>query len=182
MIKTFNSDKAKQLARSNGISLDQIYTHRDDGRVTTDNVKCAILKKHNTGLMVKLKVEVSGIKPTGRNMVLLKKWFKEHSPSAAYVVDVSDIKVHVVPGPNKTSALEIHYRLHEEGGMNAVEEANEYIVDPDDDSNYPIYTKDDRITSINPRVANGGESRLVIGRVLSQNVTRLRGANNFGKK
>ena len=180
MKKSFNSDTAKKLADSNGIPLSEIYAHRDDGKVTTDNVKCAILKRHNTGVMVKLKVKVNGINPTGSNMNLLKKWFSEHSPSARAVVAVSDLRVFVVPGAGKTSGLEIHYRLHN-FSEDEVEFANGFIVDPDDDGNYPIYTKDGRITSINRRVANGGEARLVRGDIIKQTVTRLRGSNSFGK-
>ena len=180
MNKRFNSETAKQLANSNGIPISEIYTHRDDGKVTVDNVKCAIMKRHNTGLMIKLKIGCAGIKPTLTNMNLLKRWFSEHSPSAAYVVPVSDIRVFVVPGHGKTSGLEIHYRLHSFNESD-VEEANEYIVDPDDDGNYPIYTKDGRITSINRRVANGGETRLIRGDIIKQTVTRLRGSNSFGK-
>lgn len=187
MVKTFNSETAKQLARSNGIQISDIYTHRDDGKVTMDNVKCAILKRHRFGVFVQLQLRIDGINPTKTNMQLLKQWFSKHSPSAKYVADVSDIRVHVVPAdirnyPNLKyvpMTIQIDYRLHDTR-RSVVDYANQFIIDPDDDGNYPIYVKNGRITSIDRNVPNKGEAMLVIGRIINSGVTPM-GSNNFGK-
>lgn len=105
MSRDYFSESAKKLARANGINVSDIYTHRDDGLATVDNVKFAILKRHKEG----------------------------------------------------------------------------FIVDPGDDGNYPIYVKNGKITSINVDVPNGGEAKLVIGRVIASRVVPLNNANSFGK-
>lgn len=186
MTKTFNSETAKQLARSNGIQLSDIYTHRDDDKVTVDNVKGAILKRHRFGVFVQLQLRIDGINPTKTNMQLLKQWFSKHSQSAKYVVDVSDIRVYVVPADTRAypnlkyvpMTIQIDYRLHDTR-RSEVDDANQFIVDPDDDGNYPIYVKNGRITSIDRNIPNKGEARLVIGRIINSRVTPLN-SNNFG--
>ena len=188
MGKGYFSESAKTLARSNGINVSDIYTHRDDGLATVDNVKCAILKRHKEGFLVQLQVGIVGINPTKTNMELIKKWYKKHAESAKYVVDVSDIKVFVVPtritDPTKPPkhppmTIQIDYRLHY-NRRSEVEFANGFIVDPDDDGNYPIYVKNGKITSINVGDPNGGEAILVVGKVINSRVVPLNG-NNFGK-
>ena len=188
MSQGYFSEGAKKLARTNGIRVSDIYTHRDDGLATVDNVKCAILKRHKEGFLVQLKVGITGINPTKTNMELLKKWYKKHAESAKYVVDVSDIKVLIVPRltdspkppKNPPMTIQINYRLHD-NRRSEVEYANGFIVDPDDDGNYPIYVKNGKITSINVGVPNGGEAKLVIGRVINSRIVPLNNSNNFGK-
>jgi len=186
MVNTFNSETAKQLARSNGIQIADIYTHRDDGKVTTDNVKCAILKRHRVGVFVQLQLRIDGINPTKTNMLLLKRWFSQHSPSARYAADVSDIRVYVVPAdmrnyPNLKyvpMTIQIDYRLHDTR-RSEVDVANQFIIDPDDDGNYPIYVKNGRITSIDRNVQDKGNAMLVMGRIINSRVTPI-DSNNFG--
>lgn len=189
MSKGYFSESAKKLAISNGINVSDIYTHRDDGLATVDNVKCAILKRHKEGFLVQLQVGIAGINPTKTNMELLKKWYKKHAEYAKYVVNVSDIKVFIVPAritdPTKPPkhppmTIQIDYILHD-NRRSEVEFANSFIVDPDDDGNYPIYVKNGKITSINVGVPNGGEAKLVIGRVINSRIVPLNNSNNFGK-
>lgn len=185
MSEGYFSEGAKKLARANGINVSDIYTHRDDGLATVDNVKCAILKRHKEGFLVQLQLEIAGINPTKTNMELLKKWYKKHAESAKYVVDVSDIKVFIVPAritkPPKhpPMTIQIDYRLHDK--RSEVEFANGFIVVPDGDGNYPIYVKNGKITSINVGVPNGGEAKLVIGKVINSRIVPLNNSNNFGK-
>lgn len=187
MTKTFNSETAKQLARSNGIQIADIYTHRDDGKVTTDNVKYAILKRHRFGVFVQLQLQIEGINPTKTNMLLLKQWFSKRYQSSRYVVDVSDIRIYVVPidirnYPNLKyvpMTIQIDYRLHYTR-RNEVDFANQFIIDPDNDGNYPIYVKNGRITSINKNIPNKGEAMIVIGKIINSKITPLN-SNNFGK-
>lgn len=176
------SEGAKQLARANGINMSDIYTHRDDGLATVDNVKCAILKRHKEGFLVQLQLAFPGINPTKSNMNLLKKWYKIHAESAKYVVNVSDIKVFVIPTVTDSRtiySLQIDYRFHQ-NRRSEIADANRFIVDPDDDGNYPIYVKDGRITSIDRNVRNGGESEIVSGRITNSRITQLNSSNNFG--
>lgn len=189
MSKGYFSEGAKKLARSNRINVSDIYTHRYDGLATVDNVKCAILKRHKEGFLVQLQVGIADINPTKTNMELLKNWYKKHAESAKYVVDVSDIKVFIVPAiitdPTKPPkhppmTIQIDYRLHD-NRRSEVDYANGFIVDPDDDGNYPIYVKNGKITSINVDVPNGGEAKLVIGRVINSRIVPLNNSNNFGK-
>jgi len=185
MSKGYFSEGARKLARANGINLEYIYTHRDDGLATIDNVKCAILKRHKEGFLIQLQLEFSGINPTKTNMELLKKWYQIHAKSARYALDVSDIKVSIIPAPNKPQknrpvTLQIDYRLHD-NRESEIETANQFIVDPDDDGNYPIYIRNGKITSINPDVPNGGNSVIAVGRIIGMNIERLNNANSFGK-
>lgn len=189
MSQGYFSEGAKKIARANGINMSDIYTHRDDGLATVDNVKCAILKRHKEGFLVQLQLGFTGINPTKTNMELLKKWYKKHAESAKYVVDVSDIKVLIVPArvpdpkhppKNPPMTIQIDYRLHDTR-RSEVDFANGFIVDPDDDGNYPIYVKNGKITSINVDVPNGGEAKLVIGRVIASRVVPLNNTNSFGK-
>lgn len=188
MSKGYFSEAAKKLASANGIRVSDIYTHIDDKLAIVDNVKCAILKRHKEGFLVQLEVGIDGINPTKTNMELLKKWYKKHAESAKYVVNVSDIKVFIVPTrltdstkppKNPPMTLQIDYRLHDTR-RSEVEFANGFIVDPDDDGNYPIYVKNGKITSINVGVPNGGDAKLVIGRVINELVVPLNKSNNFG--
>jgi len=189
MSQGYFSESAKKLARANGINVSDIYTHRDDGLATVDNVKCAILKRHKEGFLVQLQLKFTDINPIKTNMELLKKWYKKHAESAKYVVNVSDIKVYIVPARiqdpknpprHPPMTLQIDYRLHD-NRRSEVELANGYIVNPDDDGNYPIYVKNGKITSINVNVPNGGESRLVVGEVINSRIVPLNNANGFGK-
>ena len=189
MSQGYFSEGAKKLARANGINVSDIYTHRDDGLATVDNVKRAILKRHKEGFLVQLQIGIAGINPTKTNMELLKKWYKKHAESAKYAVGVSDIKVFIVPAritdPTKPPkhppmTIQIDYRLHD-NRRSEVEFANSFIVDPDDDGNYPIYVKNGKLTSINVGVPNGGEATIVIGRVINSRIVPLNNSNNFGK-
>jgi len=188
MSQRYFSDAAKKLARANGINISDIYTHRDDGLATVDNVKCAILKRHKEGFLVQLQLGFTGINPTRTNMELLKKWYKKHAESAKYVADVSAIKVLIVPAriadpknqlKHHPVTIQIDYRLHDTR-RSEVENANEFIVVPDDDGNYPIYVKNGKITSINVNSPNGGEAIIVMGRIINSRVVPLNNTNNFG--
>lgn len=189
MSEGYFSEGAKKLARANGIRLQDLYTHRDDGLATVDNVKCAILKRHTEGFFVQIQLSFSGINPTKTNMELLKKWYKKHAKSARYVVDVSDIKVLIVPAriPDPQNpprhhpmTIQINYRLHDKR-RSEVESANEFIVNPDDDGNYPIYVKNGIITSIVVDKPNGGNGIIVSGRVINSRIIPLNEANSFGR-
>lgn len=188
MSKGYFSEGAKKLAWDNGLRLKDIYTHRDDGLATMDNVKCAILKRHKEGFLYQLQVVFDGINPTKTNMELLKKWYKKHTESVKNIVDVSDIKFFIVPAKitdptnppkNPPMTLQIDYRLHDTR-RSEIAYAKQFIVDPEDTSDYPIYIKNGKITSINVGVPNGGEEKLVVGRVISSRIIPLNNSNNFG--
>ena len=190
MSQGFFSDAAKKLAQVNGLSQSDIYTHRDDGLATVDNVRCAILKRHKEGFLVQIQLGFTGINPTKTNMDLLKRWYKKHAESAKYVVNVSDIKVWVVPArlanPNPPlpkhppMTLQIDYRLHD-NRRSEIDFSHTFLADPDDDGNYPIYVKDGKITSITPGRPNGGNTKLVTGRVINHRAVPLNNTNGFGR-
>ena len=190
MSQGFFSDAAKKLAQANGLDESNIYTHRDDGLATVDNVKCAILKRHKEGFLVQIQLGFTGINPTKTNMELLKRWYKKRAESAKYVVNVSDIQVLIVPArlanpypplpKHPPMTLQIDYRLHD-NRRSEIEFSHEFLADPDDDGNYPIYVKDGKITSINVGSPNGGNAKLVTGRVINHRAMPLNNANGFGR-
>lgn len=189
MSQGYFSEGAKKLAQDNGINVSDIYTHRDDGLATVDNVKCAILKRHNEGLLVELQLAFIGINPTKTNMELLKRWYKKHTKLTKQNVSVSDITRLIVPAhvlnydPDNPPrhfpmTLRINYRLHDTR-RSQVDVANLFVVNPN--SNSLIYVKNGKITSIDTGKSNGGEATRVIGKVVQSRITPLNDGNSFGK-
>jgi hypothetical protein len=185
--KSYSSETAKKLASSNGLTLNRVKSHRPDGKITINNVKCAMLSNQASGYFVELYVKPYGLGERVtlgyNNIMALKRWFSIHSQSAAYVVNISKVKVLVVPDPDvkKSYILKIEYYLND-AARSEIDEANNYIIDPDDDGNYPIWIKGTKITSIDRNNRNGGdESTLVSARILSTRVTKINNNNSFGK-
>ena len=185
----FFSKAAEKLANENGLNLSDIYTHRDDGLATLDNVKCAIFKRHREGLLVELQLAFIGINPTKTNMELLKRWYKKHVKSTKQNVSVSDIELLIVPAhvlnydPDNPPrhfpmTLRINYRLHDTR-RSQVDVANLFVVNPN--SNSLIYVKNGKITSVDTGKSNGGEATRVIGKVVQSRITPLNDSNSFGK-
>lgn len=189
MAEGFFSKSAKELADSHGIKLDDIYTHRGDGLVTVDNVKCHLLKRHTEGLLVQIQLNIAGVKPTQTNMVLLKRWYSKHTESLKHVFNVSDIQIFVVPAripdPQKPPrhppmTIQIDYRLHDTR-PNEGEIVNKFILNRDRARNVPIYVnKEGKITSIDVGKPNGGEPMIVSAKVINSRVVSLNYVNNFG--